>query len=139
VPPSARVEAGLRERLAAEYGVSLSSVARALHRLADAGLVEIVPAWGTLEGRPGLRGAECSLSELRRVSPSRQQQRRWCPMPLTLRHCLNSRTATVRYEGRHLAGHPEDNGASMGRNDNQPSWSTREAFAQIGNSGQGKP
>ena len=62
--PSARVEAELRRRveagewasgeplptvnqLATEYGVSGRSVAKALHRLADDGLVRIVPRWGT--------------------------------------------------------------------------------------------
>lgn len=33
--------------LAAEYGTSRASVAKALHRLAEAGRVEIVPQWGT--------------------------------------------------------------------------------------------
>ena len=64
VPPSAKVEASLRTRvqagewasgealpamaaLAEEYGVSRASVAKALRRMADAGLVEIVPQWGT--------------------------------------------------------------------------------------------
>ena len=64
VPPSARVEADLRARveagewasgdalpamaaLAAHYGVSRASVAKALRRMADDGLVEIVPQWGT--------------------------------------------------------------------------------------------
>lgn len=62
--PSARVEAELRRRvesgewasgealppltqLAAEYGVSSRSVAKAVHRMADDGLVRIVPRWGT--------------------------------------------------------------------------------------------
>jgi DNA-binding GntR family transcriptional regulator len=64
VPPAARVETDLRRRvgagewasgealpamaaLAVEYGVSRASVAKALRRLADDGLVEIVPQWGT--------------------------------------------------------------------------------------------
>jgi DNA-binding GntR family transcriptional regulator len=63
-PPSQRVEAALRERLesgewasgqalppvaalAAEYGTSRASVSKALHRLEQAGLVEVVPQWGT--------------------------------------------------------------------------------------------
>lgn len=62
--PSARVEADLRRRieagewdhdeampavaaLAAQYGVSRTSVSRALRTLADEGLVRIVPRWGT--------------------------------------------------------------------------------------------
>lgn len=62
--PSARVEADLRRRvdagewasgeplpavsqLATEYGVSSRSVAKALHRMADDGLVRIVARWGT--------------------------------------------------------------------------------------------
>ena len=61
--PSRRVEADLRRRigagewapgqplpsvaaLAAEYGVSRSTVAKAEHALAVAGLVEVVPQWG---------------------------------------------------------------------------------------------
>lgn len=64
MPPAARVETELRARidagewasgealpamaaLAAEYGVSRASVAKALRRMADDGLVEIVPQWGT--------------------------------------------------------------------------------------------
>jgi len=64
VPPSARVEASLRERIGADewdhgaalpsvaalaehYGVSRASVSKALRRLAGDGLVDIVPAWGT--------------------------------------------------------------------------------------------
>jgi DNA-binding GntR family transcriptional regulator len=64
VPPSDRVEADLRDRigagewasgqalpsvaaLAEHYGVSRASVSKALRRLADDSLVEIVPAWGT--------------------------------------------------------------------------------------------
>jgi DNA-binding GntR family transcriptional regulator len=64
VPPSARVEADLRARIAAgewdhgaalpsvaalaeHYAVSRASVSKALRRVADDGLVEIVPAWGT--------------------------------------------------------------------------------------------
>ena len=63
-PPSQRVEAAIRARiearewvsgqalpsmaaLASEYGVSRATVAKALRRLADDGLVEIVPQWGT--------------------------------------------------------------------------------------------
>jgi DNA-binding GntR family transcriptional regulator len=62
--PSARVEADLRRRieadewdhdqampavaaLAVEYGVSRTSVSRALRTLAGEGLVRIVPRWGT--------------------------------------------------------------------------------------------
>jgi DNA-binding GntR family transcriptional regulator len=59
--PSARVEADLRRRIeagewdhdeampavAAEYGVSRTSVSRALRTLAGEGLVRIVPRWGT--------------------------------------------------------------------------------------------
>jgi GntR family transcriptional regulator len=62
--PSRRVEADLRQRisagewasggalpsiasLAAHYDVSRATVAKALRRLADDGLVEIVPQWGT--------------------------------------------------------------------------------------------
>jgi len=62
--PSRRVEADLRRRieagewasgqafpsiasLAAHYGVSRATVAKALRRMADDGLVEIVPQWGT--------------------------------------------------------------------------------------------
>ena len=62
--PSRRVEAALRERiaagewgpgvrlpsvadLAAEYGVARGTVTAALRRLAAEDLVEIVPAWGT--------------------------------------------------------------------------------------------
>jgi DNA-binding GntR family transcriptional regulator len=33
--------------LAVHYGVSRSTVAKALKRMADDGLVEIVPQWGT--------------------------------------------------------------------------------------------
>ena len=74
--PSKRVEAALRQRIAAgewqpegrmpsvaaladEYGVSRSSVAAALRRIADDGLIEIVPQWGTFlahdpkQGRSG--------------------------------------------------------------------------------------
>ena len=63
-PPSQRVESALRARieagewasgqalpsvaaLAGEYGVSRATVAKVLHRLEDAGLVEIVAQWGT--------------------------------------------------------------------------------------------
>jgi len=62
--PSRRVEADLRRRIEAEewasgqalpsiasladhYGVSRATVAKALRRMADDGLVEIVPQWGT--------------------------------------------------------------------------------------------
>lgn len=62
--PSRRVEADLRQRieagewasgaalpaiasLAAHYEVSRATVAKALRRLADDGLVEVVPQWGT--------------------------------------------------------------------------------------------
>ena len=62
--PSRRVEADLRQRIAAgewasgaalpsiaalaeHYGTSRATVAKALRRLADDGLVEIVPQWGT--------------------------------------------------------------------------------------------
>jgi GntR family transcriptional regulator len=65
-PPSQRVEADLRARieagewasgealpsiatLAGEYGVSRATVAKALRRLADDNLVEIVPQWGTFK------------------------------------------------------------------------------------------
>jgi GntR family transcriptional regulator len=68
VPPSERVEADLRQRLAADewapgdalpsvaalaehYGVSRASVAKALRRLAEGGLVEVVPSWGTFRSR----------------------------------------------------------------------------------------
>ncbi len=63
-PPSRRVEAALRERIAAgewatgdplpsiaalaeQYGVSRATAAKAVRRLADDGLVEVVPQWGT--------------------------------------------------------------------------------------------
>ena len=62
--PSARVEADLRRRvgagewasgealppvaaLAEHYCVSRGSVARALRKLADDGLVQVIPRWGT--------------------------------------------------------------------------------------------
>jgi DNA-binding GntR family transcriptional regulator len=62
--PSRRVEADLRRRIdagewasgealpaiasfAEHYGVSRATVAKALRRMADDGLVEIVPQWGT--------------------------------------------------------------------------------------------
>jgi GntR family transcriptional regulator len=62
--PSVRVEADLRRRLeagewatgealpsvaelASHYGVARGTVAKALRRIADDGLVRIVPAWGT--------------------------------------------------------------------------------------------
>lgn len=63
-PPSQRVEAALRERIeaaewasgeplpsivaiAAQYGVARATAAKAVRRLADDGLVEVVPQWGT--------------------------------------------------------------------------------------------
>ena len=62
--PSRRVEVNLRRRieanewasgqalpsialLAEHYGVSRATVATALHRVANDGLVEVVPQWGT--------------------------------------------------------------------------------------------
>jgi DNA-binding GntR family transcriptional regulator len=62
--PSHRVEADLRQRceagewehgdrlppvaeLAQHYGVARNTVTKALRRLADDGLIEIVPNWGT--------------------------------------------------------------------------------------------
>jgi DNA-binding GntR family transcriptional regulator len=62
--PSRRVEAELRRRieadewasgqalpsiasLAGHYGVSRATVAKALRRMANDGLVEVVPQWGT--------------------------------------------------------------------------------------------
>ena len=62
--PSRRVEADLRQRIEADewtsgqalpsiaslaenYGVSRATVAKALRRMADDGLVEVVPQWGT--------------------------------------------------------------------------------------------
>ncbi|TVZ04001.1 GntR family transcriptional regulator [Trebonia kvetii] len=62
--PSARVETDLRRRIAAgewgpgerlpsvaqlaeEYETSRASVAKALGRMGEAGLVEVVPNWGT--------------------------------------------------------------------------------------------
>jgi DNA-binding GntR family transcriptional regulator len=62
--PSRRVEAALRQRinadewasgealpsvadLASHYGVARATVAKAMRRIADDGLVEIVPQWGT--------------------------------------------------------------------------------------------
>jgi DNA-binding GntR family transcriptional regulator len=62
--PSRRVEADLRRRIAADewasgealpaiaalaehYDVSRATVAKALRRIADDGLVEVVPQWGT--------------------------------------------------------------------------------------------
>lgn len=64
--PSVRVETDLRRRLASDewasgealpsvadlashYGVARGTVAKALRRLADAGLVRVVPAWGTFK------------------------------------------------------------------------------------------
>ena len=37
--------------LAAHYGVARNTVTKALRRLADDGLVEIVPSWGTFRAR----------------------------------------------------------------------------------------
>jgi DNA-binding GntR family transcriptional regulator len=62
--PSARVEADLRRRLAegewepgealpsvgklaASYGVARNTILKALRRLSDDGLVQVVPHWGT--------------------------------------------------------------------------------------------
>jgi GntR family transcriptional regulator len=62
--PSRRIEADLRRRIEADewasgqalpsiaslaehYGVSRATVAKALRRMADDGLVEVVPQWGT--------------------------------------------------------------------------------------------
>lgn len=62
--PSARVEADLRRRieagewgheealpsvgqLAAEYGVARNTVLKAIRKLADDGLIRVVPNWGT--------------------------------------------------------------------------------------------
>ena len=62
--PRARVEADLRRRIAAgewksgqalpsvptlaeHYGVARATVSRAIHELAEDGLVRIVPRWGT--------------------------------------------------------------------------------------------
>ena len=62
--PSRRVEADLRRRIEADewasgqalpsiaslaehYGVSRATVAKALRRMAEDGLVEVVPQWGT--------------------------------------------------------------------------------------------
>jgi DNA-binding GntR family transcriptional regulator len=64
VPPSQRVEADLRQRVAAgewapgermppvsdlagHYGVARSTIVAALRRMAADGLVEVVPNWGT--------------------------------------------------------------------------------------------
>ena len=66
--PSRRVEDDLRRRCSAEewgpgerlpavaelaehYGVARNTVIKALRRLADDGLVEIVPNWGTFRAR----------------------------------------------------------------------------------------
>ena len=66
--PSRRVEDDLRRRCAAgewkpgerlpavadlvqQYGVARNTVTKALRRLADDGLVEIVPSWGTFRAR----------------------------------------------------------------------------------------
>jgi DNA-binding GntR family transcriptional regulator len=66
--PSRQVEADLRRRctsgewapgerlpavadLAAHYGVARNTVIKALRRLADDGLIEIVPNWGTFRAR----------------------------------------------------------------------------------------
>lgn len=62
--PSARVEADLRRRIAAgewqrdealppvgqlatDYGVARNTVMKALRKLADDGLIRVVPNWGT--------------------------------------------------------------------------------------------
>lgn len=45
--PSRQVEADL----AARYGVARNTVIKALRRLADDGLIEIVPNWGTFRAR----------------------------------------------------------------------------------------
>jgi DNA-binding GntR family transcriptional regulator len=37
--------------LAAHYGVARNTVAKALRRLAEDGMVEIVPSWGTFLAR----------------------------------------------------------------------------------------
>jgi GntR family transcriptional regulator len=67
--PSQRVETGIRARitarewapgerlppvaeLAREYGVARSTVASALRRIQDDGLIEIVPNWGTFMREP---------------------------------------------------------------------------------------
>jgi len=64
VPPSRRVEADLRRRveadewatgqalpsvgaLAVEYKVARNTVVKALRKLEDDGLIQIVPSWGT--------------------------------------------------------------------------------------------
>ena len=66
--PSRQVEVDLRRRcqagewqpgermpavaeLAQHYGVARNTIAKALRRLADDGLVEIVPNWGTFRSR----------------------------------------------------------------------------------------
>jgi GntR family transcriptional regulator len=66
--PSRQVEADLRRRcqagewapgerlpavadLAQHYGVARNTVIKALRRLADDGLIEIVPSWGTFRAR----------------------------------------------------------------------------------------
>ena len=66
--PSRHVEADLRRRckagewapgerlppvaeLAAHYRVARNTITKALHRLADDGLIEIVPNWGTFRAR----------------------------------------------------------------------------------------
>ena len=66
--PSRQVEVDLRRRcqagewqpgermpavaeLAQHYGVARNTIAKALRRLADDGLVEIVPNWGTFRAR----------------------------------------------------------------------------------------
>jgi DNA-binding GntR family transcriptional regulator len=51
--PSRRVEADLRRRIEADEWASgqalpsIASLAKALRRMADDGLVEVVPQWGT--------------------------------------------------------------------------------------------
>ena len=54
--------------LAQHYGVARNTVIEALRRLADDGLVEIVPSWGTFRARSQPRAAErdaciCQLPE----------------------------------------------------------------------------
>lgn len=66
IPPSKRVEAALRERIAAgewatgerlpsvgdlatEYGVARATIVSAERRLATDGLITIVPQWGTFK------------------------------------------------------------------------------------------
>jgi DNA-binding GntR family transcriptional regulator len=55
--PSRQVEAAPGERLppvaelAAHYQVARNTITKALRRLADDGLIEIVPNWGTFRAR----------------------------------------------------------------------------------------